>query len=129
MSQIVGHLCDVCERFSVTRDGWLKVSSYADKNNAGIDVCGNDCLISLGKQRKQSGLGDLIPDVTSAPAKKKRRSGYSEDVILEVLAYAQKHSVTHAQERFGIPYSTIYNWSNKYGINVKQTQEGKEGTS
>lgn len=104
MAQITGYVCDVCETFSLKRDGWLKVTPYVQGDNpgsGGIDVCSNRCLIRLGKERDGQ---------EPKPPRQPRPGRYSEELRLEILAYADDTSIPTAAAKYNLPPSTIYRW-------------------
>lgn len=102
MGQVTGYICDVCDRFAVQRDEWLKISSYADKDAAHIDVCSADCLVRLGQER-------------GGNVNKPKRNHASDERILAVLAEAEATTPRQAANKFGLSEGTVYRWIRRYG--------------
>ena len=62
MTAVTGSICDVCKAFTIERDGWLKVQPYAEATgDKCLDVCSNNCLIKLGRERMEAGVGTNKP--------------------------------------------------------------------
>jgi hypothetical protein len=106
MAQITGYVCDICHQFSLNRDSWLKVSSYADKDAAHIDVCGNKCLSKLAKERAEA-AGETL-------SKQRERRIHSVDHKVEVVESALEHGVGVTAKKFDLSASLIRRWIHLY---------------
>lgn len=109
MASITGTQCDVCKRIEVgDTEDWLQVrprahSGTGERNQ--IDVCSNDCLIKLGRLRK----GEAAEG----------RKTYTDDFKLEVVLFANEHSVGEAVDKYGVEQSLVYRW-------IRLADAGKE---
>lgn len=113
MAQITGYLCDICEGFSLNRDGWVKVVPYTDGTTAAannqIDVCSANCLVRLGIDR--GGSRAKVPAKTRRP--------WSDDERREIVAFANANSVKAAVEKYSVDQSLIHRW--RHALNETAT--------
>jgi molecular chaperone DnaK (HSP70) len=109
MAQLTGYLCDVCEKFSIDRNGWLKVSSTADKDAKGFDICSNSCLIKLGQRRKTE-MGETQNRIRNSKGRT------PSHVIDEAVEYSLDHTVQETATKFNVPTSTVHQWRHSRGV-------------
>lgn len=105
MAQLTGYVCDICSTFSLTRDGWLKVSTFTEnRTDAGIDVCSNRCLSALAKERIAANGGGIGVG--------KSRRTHSDTYKAEVVALCKEegHTVTSVARDLGLSQSMVWKW-------------------
>lgn len=104
MAQVTGIVCDVCERFSVQKDGWMRLSVLAGESG-GIDVCSNNCLLKLARQRRDES------DDKRDHVKRQSTSGkFSDEQKYEIVQVALDTSVHQAAEKYGVPWQAVARW-------------------
>jgi hypothetical protein len=111
MARVTGYECDVCKDFSSTQSDWVRLASYADKDNSGIDICSNRCLLTLAKER-------YAATRESEPRRRPQRERrvHSDEFKLEVLAYIEQgHSHFEAGRKFDISPGLARTWVEKMG--------------
>ena len=110
MAQLTGYLCDVCEKFSVDRQGWLKVQTAADRDAKGFDICSNTCLIKLGQRRRA--------EMNEKPTR--QRHFVTGEFKNEVMKYYTDHTAGETADKFGISTNMVYKYATDLGISKNE---------
>lgn len=113
MAQFTAFKCDVCGAIGDNRDRWLVLKTYADNRESnGKDICSNDCLIRLGKERQVAGAG--VNKVFPTAKRNGKRSTYTPEFRAEVVEAMKTMKAKDVSEMYGVPVSVIYTWSTHF---------------
>lgn len=104
MADVTGKICDVCDRFAVTKEGWMKLQPLADKDAKGFDICSNRCLLKLAKERAKES-GESVP----------RGPGtFTDQFKMQVVEHAMATTPTQAAVQHGVDVRNVRRWIEAY---------------
>jgi Transposase len=115
MAQMTGYVCDVCSIFSLSRDKWLKLTSFTDNrvSDTGFDICSNKCLVKIARTRLSENAGaNGIPGERSTRPRREHSTEFKADVV--AMVESGEYTAHAAARKFNLSPSLVRNWCSQF---------------